>query len=317
MVGLMGLLEGPRRVNRLEGHYVTRNLVRGFQLMTQDRVTLLSFFFLLSVLFLGVFGPSLTPYEYDQSNYGEDGQLERLEQPSLEHPLGTDQIGRDVFSRVLYGARPTVITGLLGGTLIMLIGTTIGLVSGYFGGWVDEVLMRFTDVMYSVPLIPLAIVLVGILNISFLSSIIVLGLILWRGGARVLRAQVLQIKERPFILSAQATGASRTTVILKHILPNVATMAIFFFALGVGEAILIQAGLAFVGVVDPFVPSWGVMLRNAYQSGLITEVWWWAMPPGLMISMTVASAILFGRGYENVSKGSDESQELIVEAEGG
>jgi peptide/nickel transport system permease protein len=275
--------------------------------MIEDRSTAIYFSFLVFVLVLGLVGPILAPYQYNETLY-EDGQIVRSEAPSLEHPLGTNDVGQDVLSRMLYGARPTVITGLLGGSMIIGIGMTIGVAAGYFGGWVDTVLMRFTDIVYGVPLIPFAIVLIALFGVGFIPSIIVIGLLLWRGNARVLRSQVLQIKERPFVMAARATGASDLRIILKHILPNIASMAVLFFALGVGYTIILQASLAFIGVSNPFVPSWGVMLRNAYNSGVMSQNWWWSIPPGLMIALTVLSTFMFGRGYENIAgEGSDDA----------
>lgn len=294
-------------IGRLKDNYVIRNLAGALSLMIEDRSTLMYLLFLVLVLMLGVFGPMLAPYQYDKSLY-EDGEILRSEAPSLDHPLGTNDIGQDVFSRLLYGARPTVITGLLGGTLIIGIGMTIGVTAGYYGGWVDSVLMRFTDIVYGVPLLPFAIVLVTLFGVGFIPSIIVIGLLLWRGNARVLRSQVLQIKERPFVMAARASGASNLRIIGKHILPNVASMAVLFFALGIGYTIILQASLAFIGVTNPFIPSWGVMIRNAYSSGLMSELWWWSIPPGLMIGLTVLSTFMFGRGYENIAgEGSDEA----------
>jgi len=270
--------------------------------MLADRSTAMYFYFLVFILLLGLFGPMLAPYDHSENHYGEDGVL-RGEAPSMDHPLGTNDVGRDTLSRVLVGARPTIVTGLLGGTMIASIGLTIGIISGYAGGKIGNILMRFTDFVYSIPLIPFAIIASAFIGVGFIESIIIIGLLLWRGSARVIRSQVLQIKERPFITATKAAGASSTRIVLKHILPNVAPMAVLFFALGIGYSIILQAGLAFIGVSSPFVPSWGVMIRNAYDSGLIAQAWYWPLFPGLMISLTVLSTFMFGRGYEELSGG--------------
>jgi len=287
-------------------HYVVRNLVGALKLMLEDKATIVYFSYLVFVLLLGVFGPMLAPYPYDKTLY-VNGEILRAAPPSLAHPLGTNNIGQDVFSRLLYGARPTVITGLLGGTMIIGIGMSIGITAGYVGGRVDDTLMRFTDIVYGVPLIPFAIVLVSLFGIGFLQSIVIIGALLWRGNARVLRSQVLQIRERPFILASKAAGASRTRIVFKHILPNVAPMAVLFFSLGIGFSILIQATLAFLGVTSPFIPSWGVMVRSAYNSGLMSQMWWWTLPPALMIAFTVLATFMFGRSYENIAGQSNEN----------
>jgi peptide/nickel transport system permease protein len=275
-----------------------------------DRLLLLYSIVLLSIVAMGVFGPEIAPYEYNQYNYDEKGELLRTAQPSLAHPLGTTGTGYDVLSRLLYGAKPTVYTGVLGGSIILFLGSTVGMLSGYLGGNVDSVLMRVTDFVYGVPLLPFAIVLIGLTDLGFTGSIIVIGLILWRGTARVIRSQVLQIKERPYILSAKATGASETGIMIRHVLPNVAPMALLMFSLGVGYAILVQASLAFLGVVSPFVPSWGVMIRNAYSSGVMSLQLVWALAPGFMISLTVLTTFLFGR---RMVKGlEDRADEAMV-----
>jgi peptide/nickel transport system permease protein len=258
-------------------------------------MTTVYFSVLLTIMLMGLFGPMVTPYGFQERLYTESGELIRSAPPSFAHPLGTTEESYDTLSRLLYGARPTVITGLLGGAIIISIGGTVGLVSGYFGGWVDDVLMRITDFMYGVPMIPFAIVLLALFGVDFLMSIVVIGLILWRSSARVIRSQVLQIKERSFVQSARATGASDTRIVLKYIFPNVAPMMVLLFSMGVGYAIIVQASLAFVGVVDPFVPSWGVMLRNAYNSGFMGKALWWSLPPGILISLTVLSSFMFGR----------------------
>jgi peptide/nickel transport system permease protein len=280
------------------------------ELIFRDNTTKYSFLFLAMLVGLAVVGPYITPYQYDETQYSEDDRILRNEGPSLAHPLGTTSLGYDVLSRIIYGARPTVLTGALGGTIIITIGMSIGITAGYIGGRVDDILMRFTDFVYGVPLIPFAIVMLTLLGVGFFTSIIVIGLVLWRSNARVLRSQVLQIKERPFILAAKATGASTPRIILKHILPNVAPMAILFFALGVGYSIIIQASLSFLGVSSPFVPSWGIMLRNAYKSGLLATAWWWSLPPGFLISLTVLASFMFGRGYEKLTS---ERDEIVVE----
>lgn len=294
------MLERVRRQN-WQNNYLIRNFVNGIRLMFSDKITRFSLFFMTFILLLGLFGPHLSPYSYNDQ-HSKDGELNRLAPPSADHLLGTTSRGEDTLSRLLYGARPTVITGLTAGTLIISIGLFVGVTAGYMGGKTETALMRFTDFVYGVPLIPFAIVLAAFMGTSFWMSILIISLILWRSSARVLRSQVLQIKERPYIKAAQASGASTSRIIFRHILPNIATMAVLFFALGIGFAIIFQASLAFIGVVDPFLPSWGVMIRNAYKEGVVASAWWWSIPPGLLISLTVLSFFLLGRGYESVTQ---------------
>jgi peptide/nickel transport system permease protein len=290
----MGIVDGKK----LRENYVFRNFYNGFRLIKQEKIALICLIYLLVLVATAVIGPSITSYEYDRNLVTEDGSILRGESPSLAHPFGTNDVGQDVFSRVIHGARATVITGAVGGFLIMTVGTLMGVVSGYVGGRTDDVLMRFTDIVYGVPVIPIALVLFALFELGFFGSIVMIGLILWRGAARVIRSQTLQIRERPFVLSAKATGASTPRIIVKHILPNVAPMAVLYLALGVGWSIIIQAGLAFIGVTDPFVPSWGIIVRNAYKSGQMASLWWWSLPPGILISLTVVSTFMIGRSLE-------------------
>jgi peptide/nickel transport system permease protein len=292
----------------VKNHYVVRNVTGSLSFMLRDRSVRIWFGILVVILLLGAVGPMIAPYQFDETQYDNEGNILINAEPSVEHPLGTTNIGHDVLSRLLHGARPTVITGLLGGSIIILIGGTIGVTSGYVGGRTDNILMRFTDLVYGMPLLPTALVIVGLLGISFLMTILVIGLIIWRGTARVLRSQVLQIKERPYILAAKATGASTPRIIFKHVLPNVGPMVILFFSISVGYTILIQAGLAFIGVSDPTTPSWGIMLKNAQTAGRMSTSLWWSMPPGFLISLTVMSTFMFGRRYEAVAGiGDDQS----------
>jgi len=296
-------------VTAYRNHYLAQNVHRGLRNVFEDKTTLFYFSILCSLLFLGAFGPELAPYPHDETLYA-DGEILRNNPPSLAHPLGTNDVGQDIFSRILYGARPTIISGLSIGSFVVVIGTTVGVTAGYVGGFVENALMRFVDVVYGIPLIPFAIVLLALLGFGFKTSIIVLGLIMWRGNARVLRSQVLQIKERPYILAAKATGASTPRIVFKHILPNISSMIILFFSIGLGYGILHQAGLSFIGVSNPFVPSWAIMIRNAYHSGRMAELWWWSIPPGLLISLTVLSSFMFGRSFESEA---DQSDTAVVE----
>lgn len=295
---------------RLSDNPLVTGLVEFGGQVRGNRMIELSLLFLLFVGFLAVFGQSIMPYEYDARQYDEDRNLERRAPPSMDHPLGTNAQGQDVLSRVIYGAQPTLFTGVLGGLLIVSIGLTVGSTAGYFGGVVDETLMRLVDVLYGIPLIPFAIVLLAFMGIGFWSTVILIGALLWRGNSRVFRSQVLQIKERSYVKSARASGASDFYIILYHILPNMVGLITLFLALGIGTSILLAAGLAFLGFLNPFIPSWGVMIRNAYESGFLLESWWWSFPPGLMISFTILATYLIGREYERMQEEKTERAAL-------
>jgi len=287
-------------ITRLRDHYLFQNLRKGLRLYFSDRITVMMAIGFMFILLLGVFGPMIAPYDPGTRHADEDGQLIRMSPPTADHPLGTTEGGKDVLSRLLYGTRPTIITGLMGGFTIVGLGLLIGVSAGYFGGTTDSVLMRITDFAYGIPIIPTAILVIALLGMGFWSTIFIIGALLWRGNARVFRSQVLQIKEREHVRAARISGASSVYIIARHILPNIAGMIVLFFALGTGLTIIISASLAFLGFLNPFTPSWGIMIRNAYGSGVPLDAWWWTLPPGLAISFTVLIIIMLGRGYERV-----------------
>lgn len=294
-------------LERLRNHYLFENIVNGLRLYLSDNVTAFFLVIFAALVFLALFGPTLAPYQYDEIQRSDEGGILLTQPPSSDHWLGTNSRGYDVLSRLIYGAQPTLFTGFLGGGVIVSIGLLIGVSAGYYGGRADNVLMRLTDFAYGIPLIPTAIVIVAYFGVGFWSSIGIIGLVLWRGNARVFRSQVLQIKEREHVKAAKMLGASDGYVIVRHILPNMGGMIVLFFALGTGLTILISASLAFLGFMNPFVPSWGIMLRTAYGSGEIARAWWWTLPSGLAISITVLTVFMLGRGYERITQ-ADSNQ---------
>lgn len=285
----------------LREHHLLHLAKRGMRKYLSDRLTLFFFIGFLGVVFLAIFGPYLAPYEYGHVHRLETGGMRDLDAPSSDHWLGTTSMGHDVLSRLLVGARPTILTGFAGGAIIVTLGLLVGVSSGYFGGRIDNVLMRITDFAFGIPIIPTAIVLVAYLGMGFWSTVLLIGLLLWRGNARVFRSQVLQLKEREHVQAAQMLGASNRYIILRHILPNMAGMVVLFFALGTGLTILLTAALAFLGFMDPFTPTWGIMLQNAYESDM-ARAWWWTLPAGFAISFTVLIVFMLGRGFERVTQ---------------
>lgn len=286
--------------NGLKDHYIIDTFQTQLRRYLSDRFTAFFLVAFLFLLFLAAFGPELAPYEYDAIQRTDSGEINRLAGPSADHWLGTNEAGQDVLSRLLTGATPTLVTGFAGGIIIVSVGLMIGVTAGYIGGRVDSVLMRTTDFAYGIPIIPTAIVLVAYFGMGFWSSVFLIGLLLWRGNARVFRSQVLQIKEREHVRAAKMLGASRFYIITRHILPNMAGMIMLFLALGTALTILISASLAFLGFMNPFIPSWGVMIRNAYGSGFAMQAWWWTLPSGFAIAFSALIIIMLGRGYERV-----------------
>ena len=214
--------------------------------------------------------------------------------------LGTDQEGRDIFTQLLYGARISLIVGLLSALLSTLVGLTIGLVSGYLGGLADQIMMRFTDMLLVVPDTPLYIVLMAVISPSVWNLILLITVIGWTGFARVVRSQVLSLKERPFIEAAKAVGASKFRVIFRHILPNVMSLVYVTMATAVPYAILSEAWLSWLGLYDPYVMTWGRMLHDVQSVVGGIRHWWWIIPPGLCIAAISLSFILLGYALDEI-----------------
>ena len=279
-----------------------RGFVRDqFDFLRQDRLAMLGVIVVAGFVFLGLFGPMLAPHDpIEEDMRGEDGSILRLSEPSGEAVLGTTAFGKDVLSQFLAGARPTFIVGLFGGIGTGAIGFLVGLVSGYYGGWVDEILMRLTDLTFSLPFMPMALLLLTFVTPSvWLMTAIIAGF-LWKMPARVVRSEVLSVRERTFVKSARASGASDLRTMLYHVGPNVLPIGFLYTAYGIAWAIAAQASLAFLGFGDPTMTSWGRMLRQVFESGNMRVAWWWVVPPALGIAAITTSVFLIGRAYEEV-----------------
>ena len=212
---------------------------------------------------------------------------------TIAYPLGTDKLGRDILSRIIHGARVSLMVSLVAIFVGGSIGTSLGLISGYFGGWVDAVLMRLVDISLSLPTILLALVLVAAVGPSFGTVITVLVVLLWARYARLVRGETLSIKERDFIARARVAGASHSRIMARYILPNVANSLIVLATLQVGYVILLESALSFLGAGLPRpTPAWGLMIADGRE--LIVTAWWVSMFPGLAIMLTVLALNLLG-----------------------
>jgi peptide/nickel transport system permease protein len=213
---------------------------------------------------------------------------------STDHLLGTDQLGRDVLSRLIFGARVSMVVGFTAVIFAGVIGTVLGILAGYLGGWVDQVIMRITDAWLALPALTFAIFLAAIVGPSMWNIVIILGAVYWTRYARIVRGEVLSLKEREFVRLAVVAGCSKWSIMRRHILPNVVNSAIVLATLMLGVVIVTEASLSFLGVgVPPPEPAWGLMLSDGKQ-GLMVGYWWLTVFPGVCIMLMVLSANLIG-----------------------
>ncbi len=282
-------------VGGMANSYRRKELRRAFQSMLTSRWALIGMLILLVVTFVAIFGPWLSPFDPNRQNL-----IMRLREPGMPGPnemtywLGSDQLGRDVLSRLLYGARVSLLVGVaaivVGGT----IGTIAGLVSGYYGGWVDDVIMRLGDIQLAFPFILLAIMFLVVLGPGLVNIILVLGIGQWITYARIVRAQTLSLREKEYVEAARAMGDSTFSILFRTILPNIIAPLTVIASFNVAGVILSEAALSFLGLgVPPDVPTWGSMLSES-RDHLLSNKWWMAVFPGLAIVFTVLAFNIIG-----------------------
>jgi len=222
--------------------------------------------------------------------------------PSAEYPLGTNHIGQDILSRLIFGTQISLIVGFTASIVAVSLGTTVGLISGYYGGAIDTILMRITDVFLSLPTLPLMLVFLVMFGQGLQNIIFVIAILGWTGTARMVRSEALSLRERPLTEAAHALGASDRYILIKHILPNTLPLILANMILGVVGAILGEAGIAFLGFVDIHgQPSWGIMLHWANKNAaLLNSAWWWIIPPGLLILLTSLGFVFMSHAADKV-----------------
>ncbi len=246
------------------------------------------------LLFTALFAAQLSPHD-PLKVYSAHA----LEAPSVTFPLGTDNLGRDILSRIIYGTRVSLRVGLMAVSIAAVIGSTMGMLAGYLGGWIDQIVMRIVDIMLAIPGILLALIIIATLGPSMNNLILAVGISSVPTYARLVRGTVLSAREREYVEAARALGSGSLRIMLKHILPNIVAPIVVLGSLGVGVAILSTAGLSFIGLgVRPPTPEWGGMLADART--YLRDAWWMFTFPGLAISSTVLSANLLGDALRDV-----------------
>jgi len=247
----------------------------------------------LLLIAVAVLAPVIVPYDP-----GSVETARLLEPPSAAHWLGTDELGRDVLSRMIYGARISLMVGFIAVGIATLIGVIVGAVSGYYGGWVDELMMRFVDVMLTFPSFFLILAVIAMLEPSIVNVMVVIGITGWMGVARLVRAEFLSLKERDFVAAARSIGQSDAIIIFRHILPNAMAPVLVSATLGIAGAILTESALSFLGIgVQPPTPSWGSILTEG--KNYIEFAWWLSLFPGLAILVTVLGYNLLGESLRD------------------
>ncbi|WP_243641433.1 nickel transporter permease [Natrarchaeobius halalkaliphilus] len=265
-------------------------------------LTLVGVLLVTGIATVAIVGPLVTPYDPTAQNLAN-----RLQSPSPIHPLGTDRLGRDVLTRLVYGARVSLGIALAVTTIRVVVGTGVGLLAGYVGGWVDELLMRLVDVQLAFPGLVLALVVAGILGPSLRNVMLALAVVGWATYARVVRATVLSVAEREYVEAAKLAGTPTSRIARRHLLPNVLGTVIVLATLNLGTVVLATAGLSFIGLgAQPPAPEWGTMIAGGRD--YLRSAWWIVNAPGVAIVLTVLGFNLLGDGLRDVLDPRQRSQ---------
>lgn len=251
-------------------------------------------------VFLAIFAPHIAIYD-PQENILTDEGAATLEPPSPAHPFGTTQFAQDVFSQWVYGSRISVMVALLSGISVMIVGTTVGVIAGYYRGIADMALMRVVDILYGLPATPFILVLALFFGASVWNVIFAMILVLWRTMARLTRSQTLSLAQRPYVKAARAAGASDLRIMAFYIVPNLVPLMLIETTLVASSAIVLEAGVSFLGFGATNSVSWGTMLQSSFATGAIRSAYWWVLPPGISIATMVVSLFYLSRGIEEVT----------------
>lgn len=276
------------------------SLTRFLRLLWKSKVGTIGFLIMVGIVFVAVFAGALAPHDPVKTNVSKRLLPPMwLEKGSADYPLGTDNLGRDVLSRIIYGSQVSLIVGIFAVLLAGAIGGVLGLISGYYGGWIDAIIMRTVDAFLAIPSMLLMLIILFVMGPSLGTLIFTLGITNWVKYARIIRGEVLSMKERDFVKASRTVGASDARIIFTHILPNVTSSFIVVSTISVAAAIISEASLSFLGLgVQPPTVSWGGMLSDGRQ--YLATSWWVATFPGVAITITVLGIIFLGDWIRDV-----------------
>ncbi|MGB9856708.1 MAG: oligopeptide ABC transporter permease [Dictyoglomaceae bacterium] len=261
--------------------------------LKKNKLALVGLGIVLFIVFVAIFAPVIAPYDPYKVDLSK-----HLLPPNKENLLGTDEFGRDILSRIIYGARVSLQIGFFAQAISISLGTVLGLIAGFYGGWIDDLIMRIVEILFAFPFLLFVIAVVAVFGPGIQNLYLAVALIGWAGVSRIVRGQVLSLRERDFVASAQAVGASTWRILFKHILPNALSPIIIEATLGMGGMIMLEAGLSFLGLgVQAPTPSWGSMV----QAGLayMRSAWWYPIFPGIVIMIVVFGFNLLGDGLRD------------------
>jgi ABC-type dipeptide/oligopeptide/nickel transport systems, permease components len=274
-----------------------KELKVSFYLLKKNKLTMIAFYIIVLLFILAILSPFIVPYPTHISQ--EANPANKLQAPSIHFLFGTDEIGRDIFSRVIYGTRISLTTAVLAVGLALLIGVPLGAIAGSTGGWVDEVIMRITDIFLSFPPLLLAIAIVSIMGPGLNNAILAIALSWWPWYTRLVRGQAVSLKERKFVQAAEAIGTSKLRIIFSHIIPNTISPVIVQASMDMGGVILTISSLSFLGLgAQAPTPEWGLMISTSRNYFL--NAWWYSIFPGLAIFITVLAFNLLGDGFREI-----------------
>lgn len=279
-----------------------RRSVGAVRLPTHDPLAVFGLCVYAAFLAVAIAAPWIATHDPNEILFTSEFQLAADLRPGEDGFLmGTTALGRDLFSQLVWGARSALLIGLTAAFMVALIGSIVGVVAGYFGGWVDTVLMRAADVAFGIPFLPFVIVLAAFLEPSIWNVVFAMALVLWRDTGRVIRSQVLTLRTRAYVEAARVSGSSHFKIIRRHIVPNILPLSFLYGSIAIGWAILTEASISFLGFGDPNSISWGFMLQDAFASQALSKgAWYWFVPPGILIILIVSAGFFITRGYEKI-----------------